>query len=114
MLFRNPWLLAGLAGVLIPVILHMIRRQAAKPYDWGAMRFLFDTIAARRRRMEWEDFLLHPVSQGLAVGGGARVTELFTEQRRRPGPAALSPWPTLGPVSGPGARMPSIVGAEPR
>lgn len=58
MLFRNPWLLAGLAGVLIPVILHMIRRQAAKPYDWGAMRFLFDTVAARRRRMEWEDFLL--------------------------------------------------------
>ena len=58
MLFRNPWLLAGLAGVLIPVILHLIRRQAAKPYDWGAMQFLFDTVAARRRRMEWEDFLL--------------------------------------------------------
>lgn len=58
MLFRNPVLLAGLAGVLIPVILHLIRRQAAKPYDWGAMRFLFDTVAARRRRMEWEDFLL--------------------------------------------------------
>lgn len=58
MLFRNPILLAGLAGVLIPVILHLIRRQAAKPYDWGAMRFLFDTVAARRRRMEWEDFLL--------------------------------------------------------
>lgn len=58
MLFRNPWLLAGLAGVLIPVILHLIRRQAAKPYDWGAMRFLLDTVVARRRRMEWEDFLL--------------------------------------------------------
>ena len=58
MLFRNPVLLAGLVGVLIPVILHLIRRQAAKPYDWGAMRFLFDTVAARRRRMEWEDFLL--------------------------------------------------------
>lgn len=35
MLFMNPWLLAGLGGVLIPVILHLIRRQAAKPYDWG-------------------------------------------------------------------------------
>ena len=58
MLFRNPVLFAGLVGVLIPVILHLIRRQAAKPYDWGAMRFLFDTVAARRRRMEWEDFLL--------------------------------------------------------
>jgi len=58
MLFQNPWLLAGLVGLLIPVILHLIRRQSAKPYDWGAMRFLFDTVAARRKRMEWEDFLL--------------------------------------------------------
>lgn len=58
MLFMNTWLLAGLAGVTIPVILHLIRRQAAKPYDWGAMRFLFDTVAARRKRMEWEDLLL--------------------------------------------------------
>ena len=58
MLFLNPWLLIGLAGVLIPVIIHLIRSQAAKPYDWGAMRFLFDTVAIRRKRMEWEDFLL--------------------------------------------------------
>ena len=58
MLFLNPLLLLGLAGVLVPIILHLIRKQAAKPYDWGAMRFLFDTVAARRKRMEWEDFLL--------------------------------------------------------
>ncbi|MDB4619882.1 BatA domain-containing protein, partial [Akkermansiaceae bacterium] len=58
MLFLNPWILLGLAGVLIPVILHLIRSKAAKPYDWGAMRFLFDTVATRRKRMEWEDFLL--------------------------------------------------------
>jgi len=58
MLFLNSILLAGLAGVLIPIILHLIRRQAAKPMDWGAMRFLFDTVAMRRRRMEWEDMLL--------------------------------------------------------
>lgn len=51
-------MLAGLAGVLVPVILHLIRRQMAKPLDWGAMRFLFDTVAMRRRRMEWEDMLL--------------------------------------------------------
>ncbi|NWK55729.1 VWA domain-containing protein [Verrucomicrobiaceae bacterium N1E253] len=58
MLFLNSILLAGLAGAMIPVILHLIRRQAAKPMDWGAMRFLFDTVAMRRRRMEWEDLLL--------------------------------------------------------
>ena len=58
MLFLNPWLLAGLAGVLIPIIIHLVRRQAAKPIEWGAMRFLFDTVAMRRRKMEWEDLLL--------------------------------------------------------
>ncbi len=58
MLFLNPLLLIGLAGVLVPIILHMMRQQAAKPLDWGAMRFLFDTVAMRRRRMEWEDMLL--------------------------------------------------------
>lgn len=58
MLFLNSILLAGLAGVLIPIILHLVRRQAAKPMDWGAMRFLIDTVAMRRWRMEWEDLLL--------------------------------------------------------
>jgi len=58
MLFMNTWLLVGLFGVSIPVILHLIRRQSAKPYDWGAMRFLIDTVAARRKRLEWEDLLL--------------------------------------------------------
>jgi hypothetical protein len=58
MLFLNPWLLAGLAGVAIPIIIHLVRRQAAKPIDWGAMRFLFDTVALRKRKMEWEDLLL--------------------------------------------------------
>lgn len=42
----------------LPVIIHMARRSAAKPVDWGAMRFLIDTVAQRRRRMEWEDLLL--------------------------------------------------------
>ena len=58
MLFLNAILLLGLIGVSIPIILHLIRRQAAKPMKWGAMRFLFDTVAMRRRRIEWEDLLL--------------------------------------------------------
>ena len=51
-------MLLGLAGVAIPVLIHLVRKQAAKPIDWGAMRFLFDTVAVRRRKMEWEDLLL--------------------------------------------------------
>ncbi|MGJ8725933.1 MAG: PA14 domain-containing protein [Roseibacillus sp.] len=58
MLFLSPWLLLGLVGVGIPIIIHLVRQQAAKPIDWGAMRFLFDTVAVRQRRIEWEDWLL--------------------------------------------------------
>ena len=58
MIFLNPWLLMALAGVSIPVIIHLVRRQAAKPVLWGAMRFLLDTLSERRRRIEWEDLLL--------------------------------------------------------
>lgn len=58
MLFLNPWLLAGLVGIGIPIAIHLVRQQAAKPLDWGAMRFLFDTVSMRRRKMEWEDLLL--------------------------------------------------------
>lgn len=58
MLFLNPWLLLGLAGVAVPILIHLVRQQAAKPVEWGAMRFLFDTISVRRRKMEWEDLLL--------------------------------------------------------
>ncbi|MCF7731185.1 MAG: BatA domain-containing protein [Akkermansiaceae bacterium] len=58
MLFLNPWMLLALAGVSIPVVIHLVRRQAAKPVFWGAMRFLMDTLSERRRRIEWEDLLL--------------------------------------------------------
>ncbi|MFD2255508.1 BatA domain-containing protein [Luteolibacter algae] len=58
MLFLNPWLLLGLAGILIPILIHLVRQQVAKPVPWGAMRFLIDTISVRRKKMEWEDLLL--------------------------------------------------------
>ena len=45
MLFFHPWMLLGLVAVTIPIIIHLMRRQAAKPMDWGAMRFLMDTIS---------------------------------------------------------------------
>ncbi len=58
MLFLHPWLLAGLAAAAIPIVIHLVRRRSARPIEWGAMRFLFDTVSVRRRKMEWEDLLL--------------------------------------------------------
>jgi hypothetical protein len=58
MLFLNPWLLLGLAGIAIPVILHLLNRHRARRVDWGAMRFLLDSLVQRRRRLLLEEMLL--------------------------------------------------------
>jgi hypothetical protein len=58
MLFLNSWLLLGVLGVSIPVIIHLLNRRHAKVVDWGAMRFLLDSIISRRRRVLLEEILL--------------------------------------------------------
>ncbi|MCX6874335.1 MAG: PA14 domain-containing protein [Verrucomicrobia bacterium] len=92
MLFLNPWLLLALTGVSIPVILHLVRRQAAKPVEWGAMRFLMDTLSERRRRMEWEDLLLMAARCLLLALAALAVARPFVP------PDAAIPWSCVLPV----------------
>ena len=58
MSFINIALLAGLAAVAIPIIIHLLSRKAAKVIDWGAMQFLLDSIESRKRRIQLEEALL--------------------------------------------------------
>jgi hypothetical protein len=58
MLFLNMGLLLGLAGISIPVIIHLFNRRKSKILDWGAMRFLLESLASRRRRILLEEVLL--------------------------------------------------------
>jgi hypothetical protein len=58
MSFINAILLAGLAAVAIPIIIHLLSRKAAKVIDWGAMQFLLDSIESRKRRIQLEEALL--------------------------------------------------------
>lgn len=92
MLFLNPWLLLALAGVSIPVIIHLMRRQAAKPVEWGAMRFLMDTLSERRRRMEWEDLLLMAARCLLLALAALAVARPFVP------PDSPTPWSFLLPA----------------
>jgi len=92
MLFLNPWLLLAAAGVLIPVIIHLLRRQAAKPVDWGAMRFLMDTLSERRRRMEWEDLLLMAARCLLLALAALAIARPFVP------PDSRLPWSLLLPL----------------
>lgn len=86
MLFLNPSLLLGLLGVGIPILIHLVRQQAAKPVDWGAMRFLFDTVAIRRRRIEWEDWLLIAIRCLLLALVGLALAQPYLS------PEARVPW----------------------
>jgi hypothetical protein len=58
MLFLHPFLLLGLAGIAIPVIIHLFNRRNAREVLWGAMRFLMDSLMSRRRSLLLEEMLL--------------------------------------------------------
>ena len=58
MLFLNPWMLMGLLGVSIPLMLHLFNRRKQNRREWGAMMFLEASLAQRRRRVLVEEILL--------------------------------------------------------
>lgn len=73
MTFLAPALLAGLAGLAVPVIIHLLFRRTAKVVDWGAMRFLQDSVVHRHRWMQMQELILMflrilvPVAAALAM-----------------------------------------------
>lgn len=58
MIFLNYIMLAGLAAVAIPIIIHLLNRKKARLVEWGAMRFLLASLAARRSRILLEEIIL--------------------------------------------------------
>lgn len=53
----NPLLLAGLLGVGLPVLAHLLSRRKFDVVEWGAMQFL-DPSRKTRRRLRLEELLL--------------------------------------------------------
>ena len=56
--FINPWLLVGLAGISVPIIIHLLNRFRHKEVEWGAMELLRRAIVLRSRQVQMEDILL--------------------------------------------------------
>ncbi len=52
-----PWMLAGLAVLAIPPLVHLLNRRRHDTVDWGAMQFL-QVSRATRRRLLLEEVLL--------------------------------------------------------
>ena len=57
-MFLNPWLLAGIAAIAAPIIIHMLVRRKVKRIRWAAMRFLQAAVRRNERRLRVEDLLL--------------------------------------------------------
>src|ERR1700757_4810910 len=62
--FGFPLMLLGLAGVAIPVIIHLLNRRRYDVVDWGAMQFL-QVSETTRRRLLIEELLLMLLRMGL-------------------------------------------------
>ncbi|MEE2990197.1 MAG: BatA domain-containing protein, partial [Planctomycetota bacterium] len=58
MTFLNTFILAGLAAVSIPIIIHLFTRRKARVVEWGAMQFLLDSLIHRKRRVLIEEAIL--------------------------------------------------------
>ncbi|MDX2148784.1 MAG: BatA domain-containing protein [Planctomycetota bacterium] len=57
--FLHPSLLvAGLACIGIPILIHLLLRRRRRPVPWAAMRFLLEAIKQQRRRLKLEQLLL--------------------------------------------------------
>lgn len=58
MSFLNPLLLAGLAAISVPILIHLLNRRKFRKVTWAAMRFLQNAIEQNQRRMRVEDMIL--------------------------------------------------------
>jgi hypothetical protein len=56
--FLNPWLLLGLAGVAVPIVIHLLNRFRRRRIDWAAMELLRRALMMRSRQVRLEDLIL--------------------------------------------------------
>ena len=58
MSFLNTIMLAGLAAVAVPIIIHLLNRRKIKTVTWAAMKFVKLSVDQNQRRMRIEDLIL--------------------------------------------------------
>ncbi|MDH3583618.1 MAG: BatA domain-containing protein, partial [Phycisphaerae bacterium] len=59
--FLNPWQLwlgLGIAGVAVPIIIHLLYRKHRKQTDWAAMELLRRAMVIRSGQVKLEDYLI--------------------------------------------------------
>ncbi|MFT5467137.1 MAG: hypothetical protein ACI8UO_002240 [Verrucomicrobiales bacterium] len=73
--FAVPTLLAGMAALLIPLIIHLLNRSRHRRVQWGAMHLLQRVVRTNQRRLQVQQWILlllrcaFPVLLALALAG---------------------------------------------
>lgn len=56
--FLSPFILAGLALAVVPLVIHLLNRRRFSQVDWAPMKYLKLTLRTNRRRLRLEQWLL--------------------------------------------------------
>ena len=82
-------MLAGLAAIIVPPLIHLLTRRKFDIAPWGAMQFL-EVGQRTRRKLIWEELLLMAVRMGviaalvLALAAPAETNGWLARFRTRP------------------------------
>ena len=111
--FLHPLLLAGLAAVSVPILIHLLLRQRPKPRPWAAMRWLLAAAQQASRRYRLTNLLLlllrmlvvvlialavaRPLLGG--IGGGDRLV-IVVDRTASMGARGEDPGPLAAAIAG--------------
>src|SRR3954462_137240 len=67
-MFLNITMLTGLAGAVLPLVLHLLSRSRYRTVEWGAMMFLQGADARVMQSARLKQIILLLVRRGVAAG----------------------------------------------
>src|SRR5690349_21008608 len=67
-MFLNVTMLAGVAGALVPVVLHLLSRSRYRTVEWGAMMFLEGADARVMQSARIKQWLILLLRMGVVAG----------------------------------------------
>jgi Aerotolerance regulator N-terminal/von Willebrand factor type A domain len=86
--FLAPFMLAGLAGVLVPIAIHLIGKRRARVVRFAALDFLLASKRRTARRLQLRERLLLAVRALVCLALGLALAKPFTTCSRR-GPSVV-------------------------
>jgi len=78
--FGSPWMLWGLLGVAIPIVIHLLRQRRPRVVPWAAMRFVRAAIQKRQRQIRIESWLQVLIRGALLACLAFALAEPFLER----------------------------------